>query len=91
VVLARINGYYEDRLAALRAEAEAMKSGNGSDHKAHAHTLAEQRIWLELASVEREALVQLRRDRHIGDEAMRRIEHEIDLLEARMVGGASGH
>jgi hypothetical protein len=35
--------------------------------------------------------MELRRGRHIGDEAMRKVEHDIDLLEARMSATASGH
>ena len=87
--LARVHGYYEDRLAALRAEADGTTGGASSAE--HQPSLTEHGIWLELAAAEREALMQLRRDRHIGDEAMRRIEREIDLLEARMSAGASGH
>jgi hypothetical protein len=53
--------------------------------------LAEHRLWLEAAAAEREVLMELRRNRHIGDEAMRKVEHDIDLLEARMTAGSSGH
>jgi CPA1 family monovalent cation:H+ antiporter len=89
-ILARIRGYYEDRLAAVKAEAETAKAGGEANH-AHDLALSEHRVWLELAAAEREVLMELRRDRHIGDEAMRKIEHDIDLLEARMSAGSSGH
>ena len=39
----------------------------------------------KLARVERDAVVAMRRRQEIGDEAMREIEREIDLLEARIV------
>ena len=90
-VLSRIRGYYEDRMAALRQEAEATETGGAPAHIDHTHSAAEQRIWLELAAAEREVLMELRRSRHIGDEAMRKVEHDIDLLEARMSAGAGGH
>jgi CPA1 family monovalent cation:H+ antiporter len=90
-ILARIRGYYEDRLAAVKAEADMAKAGGETHHAHDSAALAEHRVWLELAAAEREVLMQLRRDRHIGDEAMRKIEHEIDLLEARMSAGSSGH
>jgi CPA1 family monovalent cation:H+ antiporter len=90
-VLARVRGYYEDRIAAIKEEAEAMKTGGTPAPAAHSHSAAEQRVWLELAAAEREVLMELRRSRHIGDEAMRKVEHDIDLLEARMSATASGH
>jgi hypothetical protein len=46
--------------------------------------LAEQKIWWEMAKVEREALIAMRREQRIGDEAMHEIEREIDLLESRI-------
>jgi CPA1 family monovalent cation:H+ antiporter len=90
-VLARVRGYYEDRLIALRAEADAMKTGADLAPVQPSPGLAEHRLWLEAAAAEREVLMELRRNRHIGDEAMRKVEHDIDLLEARMTAGSSGH
>jgi hypothetical protein len=48
-------------------------------------TIEEQKIWWELAKAERDAVLSLRRERRIGDDAMRKLEHDIDLLEARIV------
>ena len=42
-------------------------------------------MWWELARVEREAVLALRAQQKIGDEGLREIEREIDLLEARLV------
>ncbi|HBY62066.1 MAG TPA: Na+/H+ antiporter [Solibacterales bacterium] len=85
VVLARVRGYFEDRLAGERAEFEAHTRETQTDKPEEFKTIAEQRIWWELAKVERETLIDLRKRRVIGDEALRRLEQDIDLLEARIV------
>ena len=84
-VLERVRGYYEDRLAALRAQLESEAGTESAERPDAFQGVAEQRVWWELARVEREAVVELRRNRQIGDEAMRQIERDIDLLEARIV------
>ena len=85
VVLERVRGYYEDRLAALRAQLEVEAGTESAERPDAFQSVAEQRVWWELARVERESVVELRRNRQIGDEAMRQIERDIDLLEARIV------
>ena len=83
--LERVRGYYEDRLSGLR-EALSLETGNDDpENPSEFVSLAEQRLWWELARVERQAVLSLRREQKIGDEAMREIEREIDLLEARLV------
>jgi CPA1 family monovalent cation:H+ antiporter len=81
----RVRLYFEDRLTGLR-EQLALETGNDDpENPAEFLSLAEQRLWWELARVEREAVLSLRQNQKIGDEAMREIEREIDLLEARLV------
>jgi Na+/H+ antiporter len=79
-VLERVRGFFEDRLTELRARAAAE-----TEQPDEFQSLTEQRVWWELARVERLALLDLRRRHKISDEAMREIEHDIDLLEARIV------
>ncbi|HYO81078.1 MAG TPA: cation:proton antiporter, partial [Bryobacteraceae bacterium] len=84
-VMTRVRGYFNDRLTALRAEYDGTMSPEQKGSPEDFNTITEQRIWWELARVERDAVLRLRRERRIGDEAMRRIEEDIDLLEARIV------
>lgn len=87
--LTRIKSYYEDRLADLRARLE-IEQGSALPFAPNSFTsLAEQRIWWRLTQIERETLIQLRRDHVIGDEALHEVEREIDLLEARIVPHSS--
>jgi monovalent cation/hydrogen antiporter len=87
----RVSGYFEDRLASLR-ESLARELGEESTEQPGAFvSLAEQKLWWEAVRVERAAVLRLRHQKTIGDEALRHIEQEIDLVEARLVpGSASG-
>lgn len=85
VVLQRVRGFYEDRITELRATLEIEKGTEEPEKPEEFQSIAEQKIWWELAHVEREAILSLRRSRKIGDEALHEIEREIDLLEARIV------
>lgn len=80
----RVKGYYEDRLADLRARLEQERGIENVDSPGDFQSLAEQKIWWRLVKVERAALVEMRRTGKIGDEAMHEIERDIDLLEARI-------
>jgi Na+/H+ antiporter len=84
-VMERIRGYYADRLAEFKAQLEVETGTDAPEKPEEFQSIAEQRIWWELARIEREAVVSLRRNRKIGDEAMHRIERDIDLLEARII------
>jgi CPA1 family monovalent cation:H+ antiporter len=84
-VLARVRGFFEDQLADLRAQQEEAGAAAAPDQPEQFQTLIEQRLWYELARVQRDALLELRRGNKIGDEALREIEHDLDLLEARLV------
>jgi monovalent cation/hydrogen antiporter len=83
-VFERVKGFYEDRLTDLRARLEQETGAEAVGQPGEFRTLQEQRIWWDLARVEREALVQLRRAQEIGDETLHEIEREIDLLESRI-------
>lgn len=91
LVLDRVRGYFEDRLADARAQLDLEEGSETPERPEGFQTLAEQRIWWELARAEREAVVRLRREQRIGDEALRHIEGELDLLEARLVPQAAAH
>lgn len=84
-VLDRVRGYYEDRIAVLRAELATETGTDLPDRPEQFQSIAEQRLWWELVRIERDTIIELRRNRQIGDEALHRIEQEIDLLEARIV------
>jgi Na+/H+ antiporter len=83
-VFDRVRGYLEDQLGAMRAQQE-METGTEAPDPHAFQSIAEQRLWWEVARVQRETVVEMRRSRRIGDEAMRQIEQDIDLLEARIV------
>ena len=81
----RVRVYFQDRLGGLRDQL-SIETGDDDPRKPGEFlSLTEQRLWWELARVEREAILKLRSEQKIGDEAMREIEREIDLLEARLV------
>ena len=84
-VMPRVRGYFEDRLSGLREQLSQETGTDVQENPAEFRTLAEQRMWWELARVEREAVLALRAQQKIGDEGLREIEREIDLLEARLV------
>ena len=81
----RVRGFYEDRLTTARAQLEDVSGTDQVDRPEQFDSIAEQRLWWAMAQVEREALLELRRTRQIGDEAMHEIERDLDLLEARIV------
>jgi monovalent cation/hydrogen antiporter len=84
-VLERVRGFFEDRMVELRSR---LESETGTEQPARPEgfrSIAEQRVWWELSRVERDCLREMRRKSEIGDEAMREIERDIDLLEARIV------
>ena len=85
----RVRVYFEDRLGGLREQLSLETGQDDPEKPGEFLSLAEQRLWWELARVEREAILKLRSEQKIGDEAMREIEREIDLLEARLVPHSS--
>ena len=81
----RIRRYYEDRIADLRGRLEIEQGMDEVSSPQGFQSLGEQRLWYESMRIEREALLEMRRDRKIGDEALHEIERDIDLMEARIV------
>jgi len=84
-ILDRVRGFYEDRLAELRSRLEEETAIETPERPGEFGSIAEQRVWWEVARIERQALLDLRKSQEIGDEAMHQIERDIDLLEARIV------
>ncbi len=87
----RVRAFFEDRLADLRSSLEIETGTEAPDRPEQFNTIAEQRLWWETARVEREALLDLRRQQRIGDEALHEIERDIDLLEARIIPSGRSH
>jgi len=83
-VVERVKGFFEDRVADVRALQELESGSEQLDKPEEFQSLAEQRLWYELLRAERKAIIELRRQKVIGDEALHEIENEIDLLEARL-------
>ena len=78
-LIQRLRTEYEDRLRELEVcelnQSEEMRAAQSHPYK---------RLQQEALSVERNTILQLRNERVINDEAMRRIEHDLDLAEARL-------
>jgi monovalent cation/hydrogen antiporter len=70
--------HYRDRFEAL---AESAEASGPEAHRKYAELVR------ELLKVERDAAIRLRNEGRISDEVLRQIEHDLDLREARLVGG----
>jgi len=82
--LHRIRGYYEDRLADYRARLETETGSEEVDSPQDFQSISEQKLWWKLANLERSVVLELRKQKQIGDDALHEIERDIDLLEARI-------
>lgn len=80
-VAERLRAEYDDRLAELRSCAENDENRGGG-----IATGAYQDLQREALRVERETIVRLRNELVINDEALRRIQRDLDLAEARLAG-----
>ena len=80
-VLARVRAEYCDRIAQLNDWCE--ESGNPGGAVA---TPAYQRLQHGALQVERETIIALRDSQQINDEALRRIQRDLDPAEARLTG-----
>lgn len=80
--LQRVRGFYEDQLTDLKSRLEVETGIDTPESPRDFQSLAEQKIWWKLAQVERAAIVELRKQHKIGDEALHEMERDIDLLEA---------
>jgi CPA1 family monovalent cation:H+ antiporter len=81
-VMARVRAEYCDRIEQLNACCE--ESGNPGGAIA---TPIYQRLQHGALQVERQTIIALRNSRAINDEALRRIQRDLDLAEARLTGG----
>jgi monovalent cation/hydrogen antiporter len=84
-VMDRVGAFFADRLADQKAQLEIEQGSERPEQPEGFQTIAEQRVWWELARAERSAINQLRKDRKVSAEVFRAIEREVDLLEARIV------
>jgi CPA1 family monovalent cation:H+ antiporter len=78
-------GLYDDLAQHYRERLEALSDSQDGDgpevHRKYVDLLR------ELQQVEREAAIRLRNEGRISDEVLRQIEHDLDLREARLMGG----
>jgi len=78
-------GLYDDLAQHYRERLEALDdSPDASGPEAHRKYTA---LVRELLQVERETAIRLRNEGRISDEVLRQIEHDLDLREARLMGG----
>lgn len=81
-------GLYEDLTGHYRQRLAGLQDGDGNqevraEHDRHLD------LSLEALRVERETAIRLRDEGRINDEVLRRIEHELDLNESRLVGAGT--
>lgn len=80
-VLSRLRAEYDDRMREL--EACCIASGNPGGEVA---TPQYQELQQAALKIERETIIDLRNRQIINDEALRRIQRDLDLAEARLTG-----
>jgi monovalent cation/hydrogen antiporter len=78
----RLRAEYEERVEQLQLCAE-----NPDDCRGEIATPQYQRLQREALRVERQTIIRLRNERVINDDALRRIQRDLDLAEARLTGG----
>ncbi len=76
-------GYRRRRFGA-RHDGSMGESENGEEEDLEERSAAFRRFRRELLEAEREAVLRLRSEGKIGDEAMRRIERDLDLEDSRL-------
>ena len=81
-ILRRLRAEYDDRIAQL----QRCKGEDGNRSGAVA-TPQYQQLQQQALSRERETIIQLRNKHVINDEALRRIQRDLDLAEVRLFGG----
>jgi Na+/H+ antiporter len=77
----RLRAEYDERLDQLQLCAE-----NPDDCRGEIATPQYQRLQREALRVERQTIIRLRNERVINDDALRRIQRDLDLAEARLTG-----
>lgn len=78
----RLRAEYDDRVQQLELCAD-----NPEECRGEIATPLYQRLQHEALRVERETIIRLRNERVINDDALRRIQRDLDLAEARLTGG----
>jgi CPA1 family monovalent cation:H+ antiporter len=79
-LIKRLRVEYDDRLQQLRRCAEQQ----GDSRSGEVATPQYQQLQKKALDVEREAIIRLRNQRVINDKALRRIQRDLDLAEARL-------
>jgi len=79
-IVSRLRAEYDDRLQQLQRCAEQQ----GDDRSGEVATPQYQQLQKKALDVEREAIIRLRNQRVINDKALRRIQRDLDLAEARL-------
>jgi Na+/H+ antiporter len=77
----RLRAEYDDRVEQLEVCAE-----NPDDCRGEIATPQYQRLQRQALDAERQTIIRLRNDRVINDDALRRIQRDLDLAEARLTG-----
>jgi CPA1 family monovalent cation:H+ antiporter len=80
-IYSELERHYQRQLSALEHDDGRLQDGTGTDSSASFAAVAR-----ELLRVQRQAAVQLRNQRRIGDELLRELEHELDLGELKFQG-----
>jgi CPA1 family monovalent cation:H+ antiporter len=76
----RVRRLYEFRQRRFKIRAGKIEDEDGLEES----SLAYQRLMHEIYATQRHELVQLRNNREISSEVMRRVERELDLEESRL-------
>jgi Na+/H+ antiporter len=80
-VLDRLRAEYDERVQQLE-----LCAGNSADGSGEIATPQYQRLQQQALDVERQTIIRLRNQQVINDEALRRIQRDLDLAEARLTG-----
>jgi monovalent cation/hydrogen antiporter len=80
--VARLRAEYDERVEQLELCAE-----NPDDCRGEIATPQYQRLQRQALRVERKTIIRLRNERVINDQALRHIQRDLDLAEARLTGG----
>jgi CPA1 family monovalent cation:H+ antiporter len=78
----RLHAEYDERIQQLVLCAE-----NPDDCRGEIATPQYQRLQHQALRIERKTIIRLRNERVINDDALRRIQRDLDLAEARLTGG----
>ncbi len=79
--LNRLRSHYEKKIKLLKA-----RNDGHEDEQHENRAMAKQRLYQEALTAERTAIIKLRDQGHIDDEALRVVERELDLEEQRLRG-----